>query len=166
MTISQCSTSTCGAICGNHHKNLGAISDQIYNEQREVNHIYILFSNRSNVFCYSSVLGGNNEISNSWGCVIGNRPVVHIKEVPGETREEKLAILSITLIHELAHAMGMYEINRTHHPKDQDICAMDNQTVRSAKQLYKYIIELGYSTFCVYCQNKICNKIYTTDYYY
>lgn len=83
----------CGEPCSEkHHKNIISMSDQLYNANRELNHIYVIWSDRDeDAYCKSET--EEHESVEAMAVVYSHRPVINILTVAGNTLEEKEAYL-------------------------------------------------------------------------
>ncbi|MBP3321724.1 MAG: Ig-like domain-containing protein, partial [Clostridia bacterium] len=135
----------CGESCGScnfinydeidspvnaHHKNIGRIANQIMQEERGFNHIYVLWGDYDpSVFC--SDRNDENEhrpLSSETVAVtfsVGNPFVQMLKILQGDTEEETKQLMSIALFHELFHVFGLSEqYTEYDHTVDDRPCVM------------------------------------------
>ena len=149
----------CSTVCRQHHKNLRAISTQIYNSDRELNHIYVLWSNRpTGTFCKDSYDGSHGISSSPAGLVVDKRPVAHILRYIGSTEYEITACTSICVLHEIMHTLGMLEVNDDPgHCADDSKCVMCYYDKETLVSFYELLSESNNDTnpFCDSCQEQI-----------
>ena len=159
----RCENESCGTTCDNHHKSVVAILDQLYNSQRELNHIYILHSDRPETYCKSWV--NYHEYHGALGCVDIGKPNILVEYFEGSTKEVKKMFLSIVMVHELAHVFGLYEVNRTEHPTNKQPCVMNEATYLETRTLYS-AGNRGNSVFCDYCMGLLSDLLDDIEYIY
>ena len=143
-SICSCKVNECGLICeGVHHKNIKTMSNQLMNDPRNNDHIYVLWANRSFGYCYidnNDAHGGSLAI----GAVWGKRPVINMLHTQAINKVERKATMAIGLAHEMTHCLNMDDVyeNNIHSGNDdsQYVCIMDNQDIGRQYQFYHNIL--------------------------
>lgn len=153
----------CDSTCGdNHHKDIQLISDQIYNDVREDNHIYVLWSNRSmNTYCLS--YAGQHTYINWAALVCDHRPVIHFLSTDKYgtlSADQEEACMAINLLHEMMHVFGMGEpyLNAGHDVANDTVCAMEECDPDTAWNFYQEV-KNGTSAFCSSCKSTLQNLV-------
>lgn len=180
LANAQCSTTTCGANCLNHHKNITRIAFWLEYTQWMPNNVVVLWSNSlPNTFCVQDD-NSNHTTVDSLGVtiseLIGNAerllPVVQILTVnralqgtPYESYSKEY--MAIVLAHEIAHTFGLKEIYEnnygdcTDHTNDSNMqCIMDYAFAPGMIELYS----LGSDALCDYCRSKLQLEIPSNAY--
>lgn len=148
-----CTDISCGADCSSkHHKNRISISDYLYNNPREHNHIYTLWTNHASG-TYCKEISNVHTTSTALACVINHRPVIHFLRISGTSAEDQLACMTISLVHETAHTFGMGEVydNAGHDDPLGTICVMERLDVQDAYTFYENVINGSVLPFCNSC---------------
>ncbi len=161
-----CDDTVCGSSCRyNHHKNIDAISYQLYNEPRETNHLYVLWTDRtSQTYCYENELGAHEQvIEGAIAVVCHSRPVIHMMDIMGTTAEEREALMAITLVHETAHTFGMPDVyyNANHENSSALTCVMQGYSVSRGPTYYNKIKRDGSLAFCNSCRTSLDSLVPT-----
>lgn len=152
----SCSNSSCGANCySNHHKNANAISNQLYNDDRKDDHIYVLWSNRA----YGTYCNETNGIHQnvSWIAVVyGYRPVIHFMTIDGNSIVQE-ACMTLNLVHETVHTFGMYDVydNDGHDVPGACVCVMERFDSIHAYAFYQDILNGVVKPFCTSCEETL-----------
>ncbi len=159
-TNSPCKTTNCGDCASSHHKNLINISDQIYNDTRENDHIYTLWTNRSyGVYCTgTSIINTHVTVPEGADAVVyANRPVIHVMHISGDDSAKKQAYMSINLAHEIAHTLGMGEVYlNSSHCADGTKCIMSNKYESEIEyNFYTSILTGETAPFCSSCESTL-----------
>lgn len=160
-------SSSCGSCNSGHHKNIHRISDQLYNSEREDNHVYVLWTDRDyGVYCTSD---HNLEyMRNAHAVVVDNRPVIHITNIKGNDDEKIWQCMVHVLAHETAHTMGMYEAYEKiiGHDMPRDVrCVMEQYEEEvDSDWFYSGVQEGKVAPFCQTC-NKEMEKL-TSEFFY
>ena len=152
-----CDNNICGSNCfGDHHKNINAISNQLYNGSRETNHLYVLWTDRpSETYCYENRSGAHERFSrNALAVVCGSRPVIHMMDIVGTSAADREALMAITLVHETAHSFGMPDVynNAGHDDPNNFICVMEAYDLEGGDKYYNKIKKNASLAFCDSCK--------------
>ena len=149
------------AYSSKHHKDVLSMSDQIYNDKRNDNYIYILWSNRPET-AYCNHATGTHSAHDSEACVVDYRPVVHILRLTGTRMYQDP--LSFILAHEVAHTFGLndrYEIP-THKTEGEaeHRCVMEIINNKTCGAFWSSVKrkkngENGIDLFCSVCMNDL-----------
>lgn len=172
-----CDPLLCGSTCSEHHKNAYRIWENLMTTDlnRELNHIYILWSNRDEgVFCDE-----NHELVNSYA------RVYRTSEIEGETQQiiqvfnipyfttsiptyylTREISMKLILSHEIAHCIGMRDVyddtSGYHNTLDGEMtCLMDAFCEYDALDFYNSVTNGTINLFCPNCKNKLSN--YTSN---
>lgn len=146
-----------------HHKDIVSMSDQLYNEERKDNHIYILWNQRdTRVYCTHE--DGAHRIYEGQACVVEERPIITVLN--------KLSVgnewyFSLILIHEIAHTFGIedrYNISTHAENGAQHKCVMENLNPTKCDILVEnkdHFVEttLVPELFCSVCENDLARLI-------
>ncbi len=144
---------TCGTSCGSsHHKNRYRISNQLYNEPRESNHIYVLWTNR-NSGTYCDDKNGTHTPSSALAVVYNSRPVIHFLRVY-DTLEVQRASMALNLVHETAHTLNMDEAYNDdgHDTAGETHCVMEKFEQSNAYAFYQDVLNGIAHPFCSSCE--------------
>ncbi|MBQ8351573.1 MAG: RICIN domain-containing protein [Clostridia bacterium] len=154
-------TSSCGAdseCVENHHKNETRIWNQLQDDVRENNHIYILWANRPTA-AYCTVKDNVHQSYNALA-VAGGAHVLFF-EVAGDTLDAKKAGMGIILLHELAHTFGfghgVHEGLTTGTPFTCVMGANESNLYDEYKEYLENEVENDASAFCDSCRLAISN---------
>ena len=148
-----CSTEDCG-LCTNHHKNVYRISDQLYDSSL-TNTIKVLWTDRAdNTYCEKK----HKTINGTIALVCNHRPVIQFLKISGTTNLERMACMSITLVHEMAHTFGMYEAYEVfgHDDADDMLCVMEQYKCTEAGP--EFFFRIGFENappFCESCKEDV-----------
>ncbi len=161
-TNNSCMNSTCGSdCCTEHHKNCWVVSNQLYNSEREDDHIYIMWTNRRYAtYCDAS---SGKHLPVSWIAVVcGKRPVIHFMTINGD-ETIKLACMALNLAHETSHTLGMDDVynNPGHDVRDETMCLMEKFDPSSAYDFYQNVLAGYAKPFCDSCDEALKN--YTSN---
>ena len=156
----------CGEDCfTQHHKNTVRIANQIYyNESRENKHIYVLWTNPENAYC--TIENGEHKRNPKIAVSRNYIPVILFLSFfdSSYSSEKILTIMSVTLIHEIAHVIGMdepYETIPDHTENGNIICAMTKINTSTINiHDYNRMLNNVKPAFCQNCNSKI--REYTT----
>ncbi len=155
-----CTDSDCGLDCDvNHHKNIKVISDQLYNSNREYNHLYVMWSDRnSNTYCNET--NGVHKTVDWLAVVYNNRPVIHKLKIYGVSNNYKHREMCITLAHETAHTFGFHDVYDIpgHDSQDSFNCVMERYAEIESKNFYNEVSAGRRCAFCSSCVNEL-NKV-------
>lgn len=150
-----------------HHKNTVAISNDLYNSvPLENNHIYVLWTDRPSAYCKTDEIKMNDNTidyqhknKTEVALVYGTRPIIHFLHIPTKgSIDTKYMSMSITLVHEIAHVLGMgepYEEIYGHDIEGQTNCVMEELEVEHYSQYYNYILSGDAKPFCDKCRMKM-----------
>ena len=156
---SPCSSISCGTECGNtHHKNIFLISDQLYNEEREDNYIYILWSNRSDgTYCKNQ--GSSCIEVDALALVCNKRPIVQVLSVLGNINHKYISYMGLILAHETAHVFGIDDVYDVpgHDVSAETICIMEKFETGGniSYNFYRDIFLGNTNPFCDSCMEKM-----------
>lgn len=151
-----CTNDMCGDGCAvHHHKNGLVISNQIYNDLRENNHIYVLWTNRD-YHTYCNQDEGNHETVGWIAVVYGDRPVIQFMTIAGDANVQ-LACMALNLVHETAHTLLMDDVydNEGHDLDYATECVMERFDSSTAYAFYQDIINGVEDPFCSSCEQKM-----------
>ncbi len=153
-TTTPCSNQ-CGLNCYNtHHKNILAISDQIFYGDRENDHVYVLWTNRNGAaYCAHDESGTHGLIpDNALAVVLDYRPVIHFFTVYGGSNNQ-IAYMAINLVHETAHTLGMLDVyNIAGHDEEYGmICVMEQYQIPYSYDFYLDVCYGEKEPFCNMC---------------
>lgn len=160
-----CDSTTCGASdeCGlKHHKNIIRISNQIYNDFRETNHVYVLWTNRRATYCIQQNGAHTLVSSDAMAVVVNNRPVIHIMYINTTNTDLTKASMGINLVHETAHTFGLsdqYNIPG-HDVANGYVCCMEKFEPYYASDFYYKVQKGEVEPFCASCKNQLSSLIY------
>ena len=179
--ICSCDADKCGASCeGVHHKNIRTMSNQLMNDPRNNNHIYVLWANRSFGYCDVDTTDNNKHTGTyAVGAVWDNRPVINMLSTQAHNKDERIATMAIGLAHEMTHCLNMDDVydNDIHKGEDdQYVCIMDKQDMSKQYQFYHNIlagewyelsnssnigagVSIGTAPFCPSCLNIMKQKV-------
>lgn len=162
-----CITATCGSACNNvHHKNIYTISNQIYNSQRTDNRIYVLWTNREcGAYCHEE--DGTHSVIDAIAVVIGKRPVIHFMHIAGDDDSQRLACMTLNIVHETAHVLKMNDVyNNIGHDVDRKtVCIMEKFDKYTAHDFYTNVSIGKVKPFCDSCMQAISGFTATTPIY-
>ena len=150
-----CSNDICGVICdGMHHKNLGVISDQLYYDNREDDHIYVLWTNRlAGTYCIEDIHNLHTPV-NYFGVVCNNRPIIQVLRVEGK----KALCMGRVLAHEIMHTFEMDDVDDIVHA-DNDLsgmmCLMEGYTDNGLTNFYTEVWLGNRKAFCDICHQQV-----------
>jgi len=191
-SYAECTTTTCGSICGGekgaHHRNAFLYAKKIYEETgRPANTIYIAWDYTSRKNICNSEDASHSKYESCMACVvevpslttktrgitvpsgyIDGQPVINIFEPYLDTNIEPS--MKLVAAHEMAHVMGIgdsYGAGGTtgHELGDSWTCIMKNFGKSSDAQ--KFIDDITTNNkdpFCSYCKGKL-NKVIKTRYF-
>ena len=152
----------CGTNCSNHHKNLLNISNQLWNEDREDEHLYVMWS-YANQFCKDN--SGHTEVAYC-GIVWNYRQVVHIM-YPAIDVENLEANMANYLLHEVMHTYGYSDVyDLPEHSSFNTSCAMGGLSGKDSKDFYAAVNANYQSFICEFCSNQLESHGYMTKYFY
>ena len=155
---SQCFNDICGANCFvSHHKNITAMFDQLYYDDRESNHMYILWTNRPKLTYCKQVEGAHRYADGTaYGMAILNKPMILFFRIEDDTERAKLIRMSISLAHEIAHTLGMDDVyDNEEHKIKSEMCIMDYFDKETADDFYDAIKSGDAEPFCSSCMEKM-----------
>ena len=177
----------CGESCSNHHKNWNLMMEDLWrNVVRLPNHISVLWADRSPL-AYCNNHGHNSGYSEEDGFTVGVQPMVET-EAGNQLYETRLPVLgiltiselasrdlssqqiqavaSISLAHETAHALYMYEAYEiySNHTPDNCDCIMNYIDYDNIAELYEGIINYEIDPFCDDCMDYLIEQAYTILY--
>ena len=157
------------------HKNIHAISEQLYDSTRENNHVYVMWNDRP--FGAYGQWVENNEFYEyqqvlALAVVIEKRPIIQIMTmedgwdfigatadgVMSLTQEDIIAFMSINLAHELAHCFGLSDVYGNTHDTVGTSCVMEYYDAMSAKAFVSNVRETGIG-FCDSCCSKLSSLV-------
>ena len=180
---------TCGDWCAlNHEKNVGNMAQQLYEDARQDNYIYIMWANREDgAYCNTPFLADDHVLlHNVIACVMGCAddpntaenedylyPVINFLTIDQNTDRQNLVCMSLVLVHELAHTFQIDDVYDTalHKSDDTYACIMDyyetNQSNTSTMtvdvRFYNDIVSGSRSPFCSSCLNRLIPAIQTCN---
>ena len=152
-TNSPCTSEQCGSDCNaTHHKNGLVISNQIYYEDREADHVYILWTNRAyGTYCNEST---DSHSDVKWIAVVyGKRPVIHFMTIGGN-ESVQLACMTLNIVHETAHTLNMDDVynNENHNAPNATVCVMEKFDNQTAYDFYIDVLNGEADPFCDSCR--------------
>ncbi|MGM9646754.1 MAG: Ig-like domain-containing protein [Eubacteriales bacterium] len=151
----------CGSNHFNHHKSIERISNFMYYEPRESNHIYTLWTNRP-PYTYCAYQNNNHCYICANAVVVENRPVIHIMNLDIDDNDDLRAVMAIILAHETAHTFGMPEVYSSAHDQTNGYnCIMEYLDPENAETFYESVLGGYSSAFCDSCQSTMLGLIYT-----
>ncbi len=160
----NCTTSSCGSNCRNHHKNIGVLSDAIYNAPRNTNTIYISWMQRRGELCVNSGSAHSLLPIGTLAAVRSNadgkmRPVIGMFDV--DYLPSYTVCSQITLLHEIAHVFQLPEqYTGASHDDNKDYkCVMMRYSANKAQTLYNEIFVKNESPYCESCLDALWNNI-------
>jgi hypothetical protein len=159
-------TASCDNNCGNdcsaqHHKNGLNISNQLYYDSRESNHIYVLWTNR-NAGIYCTETNGVHRTVNWIAVVYGKRPVIHFLMVYNTSTLQR-ACMALNLVHETAHTLKMNDVydNAGHDTSGATNCVMERFEPDNAYAYYQDVLNGIKRPFCSSCEEAMLS--YTSN---
>lgn len=162
LGVNEDCSSVCGTNCGSsHHKNRYRISTQLYNEPRESNHLYVLWTNRdSGTYCNST--DGNHSTSSALAVVYNKRPVIHFLRVYDALNVQR-ACMALNLVHETAHTLKMSDVynNAGHDTNGETNCVMERFESSNAYAYYQDVLNGIKRPFCSSCEESMLS--YTSN---
>ena len=146
--------SLCSTNCYEHHKNIVRLSNDIYYGSRDVNTIYISWTQRTNDLCEVKDNTHTMLSNDVLGGVYNHRPVVGIYNC--DYAPSIGVCSSLTLLHELGHSLGLDEkYNKSgddHSSKSKFFCVMQKYDSTKAQKFYDDIyIDGKEAAFCDDC---------------
>ena len=93
--------------------------------------------------------------------VNGERPIIHFLNIPTKSSiDTKYVSMSITLVHEIAHVLGMPEMYLLEeHPANiQPSCVMEKLQVENCSSYYSDVLDGDAKPFCEICKIKMFEK--------
>lgn len=157
-----CDSSICGSVCSvDHHKNIFTVSDQLYNDPREDDHIYVLWTNREyGTYCQGQAT--SHFPFYAIAVVCDKRPIIHFLTIAGDA-DVQLACMTLNLVHEIAHTLGMDDVynNSGHDVAKDTICVMEAFDENTAYNFYSNVYGNNQSPFCNSCDTAMKN--YTSN---
>lgn len=162
----KCTTAACGSVCNyGHHKNIFAISSQLYNDDREDNHLYVLWTDREYGKAYCCEQNGRHTSYSAIALVCNKWPVIHFLNIYGSNNSRQLACMSMNLVHETAHTMGMSDVyDNTGHDVSGTKCLMERFDETTAYAFYLDVLNGIEAPFCSSCMQSM--RSYTNNVYY
>ena len=154
---SACTVEDCGENCyQSHHKNVDAMYDQLYNSDREDDHIYVLWTDRGYTYCEGK-LGNHISTEQTLAFVRDYSPVIQFLVIYNDLSIELTeAFMSIVLVHETAHTFHMPDVyNNSDHNNKEGLCVMDKLSLDEYLILYQNITSKNQSPFCDSCMEKL-----------
>ncbi len=153
---SACTVEDCGENCyQSHHKNVDAIYDQLYNSDREDDHIYVLWTDRGYTYCEGT---SANHISTRQTLAFARdyNPVIQFLVIYDSSPELIEAFMGITLVHETAHTFRMPDVyDDEEHMNKVGLCVMDKLDSNEYSDFYNNIVLRKTSPFCDLCMEKM-----------
>ena len=149
----NCNDSLCGTMCDlGHHKNIFTIALQLYNDPREDNHLYVLWTDRQGgAYCIEDDYG-QHATTSSLAVVCSNWPVIHFMYAYGSNSDVREACMSLCLVHETAHTLNMHEVyNTSGHDKSGTVCVMEKFDPYTAYSYYQDVLNGNADPFCESC---------------
>ena len=150
-----CNESDCGLDCSDdHHKNTFAISSELYNAPREVDHIYTLWTNHpSKTYC--NEYSGVHTLESYIACVWNDRPIIHFLSISGGNADIQLACMAIVLVHETAHTLKMDDVYdyASHDISGATECVMERFDGATAYAFYQDVLNGVETPFCASCDS-------------
>lgn len=157
---SPCSDNICGHNCyEHHHKNTYRISNQLYYQNRERNHIYILWSGHNHeIYCKGTESEHIQE--DALACVWNFRPVIQIMNVPMSAGVLQAYMANI-LAHEAAHTFGMDDVydNPNHDVENDWKCIMEKMETVKINEFYNAILTGKESGICDSCYQELKSNV-------
>ena len=158
-------TDVCGS-CGNHHRNRNNLANRCHNNlPRENNQIAVIWSSRYGEYCKKingahTLIEYGDEIPDAG--TVRYRPVINFYHIAGG--EE---FMSYVLLHEVAHAFGMYEAyNDPLHEEEEGLqCVMERMDQEYLENFYEQTLEGHCSPFCDSCKNALMNTYIPGKYF-
>ena len=153
---------SCASDCRDHHKNTVSVSTELYNSvPRADNHIYVFWSHRPGAYCNreddpsTEAIDYKHMLKGSVAVVYSGRPIIHFLNIPSyRSTDTKYKSMSITLVHEIAHIIGMpemYVING-HDSDDDTNCVMERLQVENYGFFYSDVLNSEVNPFCSMCR--------------
>ncbi len=162
----ECTSAACGSECNNgHHKNILTISSQLYNDDREANHLYVLWTDREygDAYCYEK--NGEHASYSAIALVFGEWPVIHFLNIYGSNNSRQLACMAMNIVHETAHTMGMLDVyDNTGHDVNGTECLMERFDETTAYAFYQDVLNGVEDPFCASCMQSM--KSHTNNVYF
>ena len=159
---SGCTDESCGSDCrGQHHNNIRRISDQLYEDDRENSHVYVMWTKKSrNTFCKTE--NGVHKPNSYLGVVYGDRPVVFM--MSGSKNQKSKALI---LAHEIAHTLGLPDVynNPGHDVENDYVCVMEKYYSAEANEFYTEILDGSALPFCPSCTSSLSTLLPTKLYH-
>ena len=130
------------------------VSNQLYYDDREDDHIYVLWTDRAEkTYC--------DEVSNQhtpvgWiGAVYGKTPVIHFMTLYGNANAE-LACMTLNMVHETAHTFKMDDVDsKTHDVAYATVCVMEQFDDQTAYAFYMDVLNGIAEPFCASCRSQL-----------
>lgn len=160
----------CGLLCSQHHNNVNRIAEDLYDQCWESNHIVVSWSNSAcATFCKENHNDAHVKL-NSYGITTGNHingdwvpdPIIQMLDINATTSTDTMKLMCVVLAHELAHTLGLDEVNIEDtydyskiHEEDGRACIM----VRSITSKLESIYALGKFALCDDCRRTIHTEI-------
>ena len=129
-----------------------SIYEELYDASRESDHIYVLWTNRSEeTFCGEQ--NGVHVPQKQLALVQNQHPIIHMMTIPGIASKEQAVCTSLVLVHEIAHTMKMYEAYKIsgHDMSDGTFCMMEKYDPSSANNFYENVKTNLQKPFCDSC---------------
>ena len=149
----------CGTNCyDEHHKNGLVISDQIFNDNRQADTIYILWTNHPmHTFCTLDQQTSSHKTVDWIAVVYGSRPVIHFMNICGNNRRARIACMALNLAHETAHTLGMRDVydDEGHDSENTYVCIMERFDQNTAYAYYQDILNGTAEPFCQSCMEEM-----------
>ena len=160
-------TDSCAIECANHHKNIFRIAYRMEEIiSRQSNHIHVLWTNhKTRSYCSEKNNEHTEKTATAVVCPDANNnplPIIHFlsiidMEEYNETTVDKVkAIMSLVLVHEIAHVINMEEVYITqgNHRDTGDLQCIMRWLDTSRPQDYLVgIMENDAPPFCEYCKS-------------
>lgn len=171
-----CTDTMCGTPCEEiHHKSRYRILNAVEGFARATNHISVLWSDRlSSSYCVVDSSTGIHRSTQAAAQASMETLATHIMGITGtdgKTIEDMHAYMGLVLAHEIAHNIGLGEINvivDNHEVTGDFCCAMEafEKTNNSHLELYENVLNGTAPLFCDYCQGlleTLIENVYVTD---
>ena len=160
----RCSEEICGAACNFiHHKNVYTIAKQIYDSPREDDHIYVLWTDRSQTYCIQNKNSGCHERYDAALAYVVYSPTIQFLNIDDSGESTPETCMSICLIHEIAHIMGMEDVyNNEGHDVNGSACVMEKYDPYTADDYYESILEEMADPFCDTCDQIMISLAYSS----
>ncbi len=156
---------TCYNDCEKHHKNIGKISDQLYNAGVAPKYRYVLWTNRISTAYCAKRNGVHTPMTGVLAVTVNYRPVIHFLTLNNARDDDLKAFMAITLLHETAHTFSMPEVyNVPGHDVANGfvcvfVCVMEVFEQEYALDFYQKILNGTAEPFCASCKTQFVSRV-------